>query len=321
MVSGGPVPTATTASVGIALFGDDAEDVNAEELLAEADMAMYEAKEGGRDRRAVYAAAGRQARIAARRTWVDRIGSALAEDRFTLEGQRIMSLTGDPRPRYELLLRMVGEDGDLIPPGAFLDAAERFDLIGDIDRWVLRRATDLLAEFEAAGTKASLEVNLSATSVSDAELAGVVAAELARTGVDPSGLVLETTENAAIVNVERARRFAAQVKALGCEFALDDFGAGFASFYFLKHLDFDYLKIDGEFIHNLTEDPTNRLLVRALVEIARGLGKRTIAEYVGDDETLELLRRLGADYVQGFHVGRPGPIDTRKTTRSGAAAH
>ncbi len=124
-----------------------------EELLAEADMAMYDAKEGGRDRRALYAAAGREARLAARRTWVDRIRAALAEDRFTLEGQRIVSLTGDPVPRYELLLRMVGEDGDLIPPGAFLDAAERFELIGDIDRWVLRRAADLLAEFEAAGTR------------------------------------------------------------------------------------------------------------------------------------------------------------------------
>ena len=176
---------------------------------------------------------------------------------------------------------MVGEDGDLIPPGAFLDAAERFDLIAEIDRWVISRAADLLARFEAAGIKASLEVNLSAESVLDPALPETIAAELRRAGADPSGLVLEMTETAALVNVERTRRFADAVREAGCEFALDDFGAGFASFYFLKHLAFDYLKIDGEYIHNLAEDPTNQLLVQALVDIARGLGKRTIAEFVG----------------------------------------
>ena len=128
------------------------------------------------------------------------------------------------------------------------------------------------------------------------------------------------TETAAMVNVERARRFAEAVHAMGCEFALDDFGSGFASFYFLKHLDFDYIKIDGEYVHNLPDDETNRLLVGALVDIARGLGKRTIAEFVGDDATLGLLRELGVDYVQGFHIARPGPIEvSRLESRQPAA--
>jgi diguanylate cyclase (GGDEF)-like protein/PAS domain S-box-containing protein len=316
----GPVPTGTTASVGVSLFGDDPHDVTGEELMAEADLAMYEAKEAGRDRRSIYKATDRRARIEARRTWVDRIKRALADDRFELEGQRIISLIGDDRPRYELLLRMVGEDGDLIPPGAFLDAAERFELIAEIDRWVLSRAVELLARFESVGVKAALEVNVSSASVLEPSLPEVIAAELQRSGADPSGLILEMTETAAVVNVERSRRFAEAVRELGCEFALDDFGAGFASFYFLKHLSFDYIKIDGEYIHNLPEDHTNQLLVRALVDIAHGLGRRTIAEFVGDEATLKLLRSLGVDYVQGFHIARPGPIEvSRLESRQPAA--
>jgi EAL domain-containing protein (putative c-di-GMP-specific phosphodiesterase class I) len=154
-----------------------------------------------------------------------------------------------------------------------------------------------------------LEVNVSAKSLTDDDLPGAIAGWLEEAGADPAGLVFEMTETAAIVNVEHAKSFAASVHALGCEFAIDDFGAGFASFYYLKHLAFDYLKIDGEFITDLPRNETNRLLVRALVDIARGLGKRTVAEFVGDAATLELLRELGVDYAQGFHVAMPGPID------------
>ena len=154
-----------------------------------------------------------------------------------------------------------------------------------------------------------LEVNLSAKSVTDPELPGAIAEWLEEAGADPAGLVFEMTETAAIVNVERAKDFAVSVRELGCEFAIDDFGAGFASFYYLKHLAFDYLKIDGEFVQDLPGNATNQLLVRALVQIAKGLGKSTIAEFVTDAATLELLRTLGVDYAQGFHVARPRPID------------
>ena len=204
---------------------------------------------------------------------------------------------------------MVAEDGSLIAPGNFLHLAERFDLIQEIDRWVVRRAIDLLAELEQAGRPTVLEVNLSAKSVTDPELPAAIAGWLDEAGVDPAGLVFEMTETAAIVNVERAKDFAVSVRELGCEFAIDDFGAGFASFYYLKHLAFDYLKIDGEFIQDLPANATNQLLVRALVEIAKGLGKHTIAEFVTDQATLDLLRTLDVDYAQGFHVARPRPID------------
>ncbi len=298
----------TSASIGIAPFPTQRNSITAGELLAEADIAMYDAKEGGRDRCVTYAASGQAALMAPRLDWVDRIRRALAEDRFVLHGQPILSLGGDHRPREELLLRMVDESGDLIPPASFLAVAERFDLIQEIDRWVVREAVALLARLERSGTRAALEVNLSAKSVTDAELPAMIETELARTGVDPSGLVFEMTETAAIVNVEQAKRFAISMRELGCEFALDDFGAGFASFYYLKHLAFDYLKIDGEFIADLRGSETNQLLVRALVDIARGLGKQTIAEYVGDAETLELLRDMRVDYAQGFHVARPRPV-------------
>ena len=309
---------AVTASAGVTLFPEQRGAVSAGELLVEADIAMYDAKEGGRDRYVVYATTGRAALMSARLDWVDRIRRALAEDRFVLYGQPILSLNGDQRPREELLLRMLDDSGDLIPPASFLAVAERFDLIQEIDRWVVRKAIGMLATLEQAGVSAALEVNLSAKSVTDVDLPAMIESELAIAKVNPAGLVLEMTETAAIVNVEQAKRFATSMRELGCEFALDDFGAGFASFYYLKHLAFDYLKIDGEFIADLRESETNQLLVRALVDIARGLGKQTIAEYVGDAQTLELLRDMRVDYAQGFHVARPRLVDEEALAHPGA---
>jgi diguanylate cyclase (GGDEF)-like protein/PAS domain S-box-containing protein len=299
----------TTASIGIAPFSDNPERLTAEELLVEADIAMYDAKEAGRDQVCVFdAASGRQARMEARLSWVDQIREALAEDRLTLHAQPIVPLTGDEPVHHELLVRMVGKTGELIPPGTFLYVAERFDLIQEIDRWVVRNAIALLAEHQRAGRDVRFEVNLSAKSITDPALPAVIAEELERAGADPRRLIFEVTETAAIVNLDRAKQFARSLRKLGCGFALDDFGAGFASFYYLKHLTFDYLKIDGEFIEDLPKSKTNQLVVRAVVEIARGLGKKTIAEFVGDDKTVELLRHYGVDYAQGFHVGRPKPI-------------
>ena len=151
-------------------------------------------------------------------------------------------------------------------------------------------------------------VNLSAKSVVDPELLEHISRELEAHGADGRGLCFEVTETAAVVNIDRARHFASLVAELGCEFALDDFGAGFASFYYLKHLAFDLLKIDGEFVTDLATSRTNQLVVKAVVDIARGLGKRTIAEFVEDAETLELLRGMGVDFAQGFYVAKPAPL-------------
>jgi EAL domain-containing protein (putative c-di-GMP-specific phosphodiesterase class I) len=173
---------------------------------------------------------------------------------------------------------------------------------------VLREATRLLANEQRAGSKLRLAVNLSAKSIGDPDLPEVIASELAAASADGTGLCIEVTETAAIVNVDRAKRFATRVSELGCEFALDDFGAGFASFYYLKHLPFDYLKIDGEFIQGICGSRTDQLVVQSLAEIAHGLGKRTIAEFVADRDALELLRSYGVDYAQGFFVAESKPL-------------
>jgi diguanylate cyclase (GGDEF)-like protein/PAS domain S-box-containing protein len=310
-------PRRVSASIGVALL--EGEALSGEEKLVEADIAMYDAKEAGRDRVVVYdSAQDRQVRMQARLAWADRIRDALEEGRFVLHAQPILALNGDEVPRHELLIRMRGMNDDLIPPGTFLYIGERFDLIQAIDRWVLGQAIELLAEHKHAGSRLHLEVNLSAKSVTDPKLLDFVAGELRNAGIDGRGLCVEVTETAAIVNVDRARRFAHQLADLGCEFALDDFGAGFASFYYLKHMVFDYVKIDGEFIRQLPESHVNQLVVQSVVDIARGLGKRTIAEFVGDDETLELLKQYGIDYAQGFYVARPGPLDDLDLTRRAA---
>jgi len=300
-----------TASIGIALFSDS-ERLSAEDVLVNADLAMYDAKEAGRDRAATYSSQERGAsRMKARITWAERIREALEEDRFTLYAQPIVKLADGEVRQHELLLRMIDERGEVIPPAAFLAVAERFDLMQDIDRWVVARAIRLLAEQTEAGQDVAFEVNISGSSTGDPELLMLIERELAETGVDPVNLVLEVTETTAVANIPRAQQFAARLAELGCRFALDDFGAGFGSFYYLKHLPFDLLKIDGEFVRSCTTSTTDQLLIRAAVDIARGLGKKTIAEYVGDEPTVELLRKLGVDYAQGFHIGRPGPLAAR----------
>ncbi len=305
----------TTASVGIALFPADPHGLASEELLVEADIAMYDAKEAGRDQACLFDAdSSRQLSLQARMTWAEEIRDALAEDRFTLFAQPIVPLQGGSH-RHELLVRMVSREGDIVPPGTFLPVAERFDLVQDIDRWVVNRAIELLGERARGGDDACFEVNLSAKSLGQVDLPGQIARQLAAHDVDPSRLIFEVTETAAIGNLDHAKQFATRLCELGCGFALDDFGAGFASFYYLKHLPFDYLKIDGEFVENLVESRTNQLVVQSLVTIARGLGKQTIAEYVGDQETVELLREYGVDFAQGLHLGRPCPVEEIEPAR------
>ncbi len=299
-----------TASIGIALFGDRPEELGAEELLAEADIAMYDAKEAGRDKLAVYdAQAPRHDRMETRLAWAQQIESALVHDQFVLHAQPILAVDESGERRYELLLRMVGDDGDLIPPGTFLYVAERHDLAGRIDRWVVRRALTLLAEQHRLGRDVSFEINLSAKSVNDADMLAFIADTIAELRVNPAKVIFEVTETAAIVNIAQAKIFVQGLRDIGCQFALDDFGAGFASFYYLKHLAFDYVKIDGEFIADLVGSHTNQLVVRSVADIAHGLGKRTIAEFVGDTSTIELLRQYGIDYVQGYFTGRPQPME------------
>ncbi len=297
-----------TASIGITTFESDSERT-AEELVVEADIAMYEAKEDGKNRASVFVR-GQDHRngMLARQSWVERLKEAIADQRFELVAQPVMGICASEIERYELLLRLRGDDGDLIPPGSFLYIAERFDLIQQIDRWVFAQAAEMLSRCQESGQDISLSVNMSGKTLSDSRVLEDLRAILNEHAIDPSRLIVEVTETAAIVNIDKAREVARGLRELGCRFALDDFGAGFASFYYLKHLEFDYLKIDGEFIKGLNQSATDQLVVQSVVQIAHGLGARTVAEFVGDDEAVERLRELGVDYGQGYHLGRPAPI-------------
>ena len=298
-----------SSSIGIALFVGD-EVISADELVVEADIAMYEAKDEGKDRYAVYDVARRRRhRSGIRESWSTRLERAIAHDGFVLHAQPIAAICGDATPAFELLLRLPDELGELILPGTFLHNAERLGLVEQIDRWVLERAVRHLHASHAQGCDLRLSVNVSGRTMGDPSLATHVAALLAAHPIPPDRLVIEITETAAITSIQRARELAHELRELGCMLALDDFGAGFASFYYLKHLRFDYLKIDGEFIRNLCVTPTDQLVVKAILTIAQGLGTRTVAEFVGDDETVELLRAFGVDYGQGYHLGRPRPLD------------
>jgi diguanylate cyclase (GGDEF)-like protein/PAS domain S-box-containing protein len=309
MVISDLVRAQVSASVGIALIEPGAE-VTVGELEVGADRAMYRAKAVGRSGYAFMVPddeAGRE--LAARRSWISRLRDSLDNDLFELQAQPIVTINGDGVPRYELLLRMRDEHNRLLAPSAFLDNAERFDLIGGIDRWVLGRAVHMLHDHHQAGNDINLTVNLSGKTMNDEAIVTDLAQMLQEHPIPRGALIVEVTETAAIVNIERAAALARELRALGCHFALDDFGSGFSSFYYLKHLEFDYLKIDGEFVANLVANPADQLVVRAVVDIARGLGSRTIAEFVGDDATVALLHDIGVDYGQGFHLGRPGPLE------------
>ena len=303
----GGMPFRITASIGVTAFQSD--DVTASEVLVNADLAMYAAKAAGRDRVVVYTPdEARKARAMAKLTWSQRIQDALERDRFVLHLQPILELASGKVRHGELLLRMRGDRGKLIAPGAFLPAAERFGLIHAIDRWVVQEAIRMIAG-ATPGQAPRLGVNLSGESVvGDPELLSMIERELDNAAVDPSNLIFEITETAAIANMTEATRFAQGLTNLGCSLALDDFGTGFGSFYYLKHLPVRYVKLDGEFIHNLPRNPVDEHMVRAIVGVAHGLGIQTIAESVADDETIQMLRTYGVDFAQGFHIGRPAPV-------------
>ncbi len=296
-----------TASIGIVMFPGPG--TTAGEVLAQADLAMYQAKELGRDRFHTYIhEKDWPAEIESRLNWRNRIHEALENDRFLLHAQPILDLSRNEVSQYELLLRMTTEDGKILFPAEFLDIAERSGSMAAIERWVVRQAIQLIAQQRLEGEEPCFEVNLSARAFAEPEMVPIIRHELAMAGVNPASLVFEVTETTAVKNVTQAQEFVASLKALGCRFALDDFGIGISSFYLLKHLPVDYLKIDGSFVRDLPGSPVDQHLVRMMAEVARGLGIKTIAEHVSDEETLRLLREYGVDYAQGYHVGRPGPV-------------
>ena len=240
--------------------------------------------------------------------WPSRLRRALDRDRFELHYQPIVALRDGGVSHYEALLRLADDPGGaLLAPGAFLPAAERYGLIGEIDRMVLARVARMLGR-DPSMAGVTIAINISALSVTDPGMLGFIARTLARHELAPGRLAIEITETAAISDMESARRFCAGVLELGCGLALDDFGAGFGSFQYLKQLPFSHLKIDGGFIRELPSSRTDQLVVRALARIVRGMGRETIAEFVGDERTIAMLRTYEVDYAQGFQIGMPGPL-------------
>ncbi len=299
---------AMTASIGIAMF-EASDDLRGENVLVNADVAMYDAKEAGRNQLALHVEGEpAQARMRGRITWAERIRVAIDEDRFELVAQPIVELASNTVTQFEVLLRMRGEQGDLIPPAAFLSTAERLGMIQEIDAMTVAKAIRAVAATGDAGGAPRVEINLSGVSMGDPAMLRTIERELSETGLDPGRVIFEITETAAIANIGRARDFSDELMRLGCQFALDDFGAGFGSFYYLKHVRFDILKIDGEFVRDCCSTTTDRLVIKAVVDIAQGLGKQTVAEHVGNDATVALLSDLGVTHGQGFHLGEPRPL-------------
>lgn len=278
-------------SAGLVLLDGDERSSSADALVA-ADIALFEAKRSGKGGIRTYRGAA-----AAGVTWLHRIRRALREDRFVLHGQPIVDLRTGAVTHRELLLRMRGDSGELIGPGAFIPIAEHFGLIGEIDRWVLRHG------LERARHGESVSINLSAFAISDPELLALV--EQAAPKLVEGQVILEITETAALGNLEEARHFVERLKEMRMAVAIDDFGTGFASFAYLKHLPADYVKIDAEFVREVATNPTDARVVEAVVNIAHGLGKLTIAEGIESGAAVAVLERLGVDFGQGFHLGAP----------------
>lgn len=292
-----------TISMGVALYPDHGQ--TAEEVVSHADTAMYQAKHGGKNCWRLYRPdLDQSASMLAQLGWNEKIQSALKENRFVLHFQGVHSSTTGTIGHYEALVRMIdpADSEILILPGNFIPTAERSGRIVDIDRWVMRAAIEKLAETPML---AGLAINISARTLNDPGLAKSINTLLTEFHVEPWRLLVELTETAALANMQDSERFISDIRTLGCTVCLDDFGVGFSSFAYLKHLSADILKIDGIFIRDLITSREDQVFVRAIVEVARGLGKKTVAEFVGDAETWQLLREIGIDYAQGFYLSRP----------------
>jgi len=298
-----------TASIGVVALDAGVRDVPW--VLRAADVACYMAKDRGRDRLQAYTAGDHSVREHhGQIQWVQSIRGALAEDRLCLYAQRIQPVAPGPAPLdYELLVRLIGPDGEEHPPGAFMPAAERFDLATEIDTWVARHAFRQLARHPEHLAALNLcHLNVSAQSLGDPRYRDLLEGLLDEYGIPGSKVCLEITETAAVRSLEEARLFIDRMHARGCWIALDDFGSGLSSFGYLKNLPVDLIKIDGLFVRDIADDELNRAIVEAINQIGGALGKRTIAEFVENDAVLAELRRIGVDAAQGYGVHRPCPF-------------
>jgi diguanylate cyclase (GGDEF)-like protein len=300
------------ASIGVMSIDKNSESIAS--VMSAADAACYSAKDAGRNR--VHVFGKNDAKLVERygqMQWARRVSEAIQKDRLTLFCQQIMPLTrkaGGSLAFIEILVRMKDEAGQLIPPGAFIPAAERYNLMTSVDRWVVKHTLEWLSENPCiAGLLGKCSINLSGQSISDPQFLAYLLDLLADSTVSSEKVCFEITETAAITNLSEATQFIALLKEVGCSFALDDFGSGLSSFAYLKNLPVDYLKIDGSFVKDIVDDPIDEAMVRSINEIGHVMGKETIAEFVENEQILDKLYEIGIDYAQGFGVYMPIPLE------------
>src|SRR5579862_6053974 len=290
-------------------------------VLSAADAACYMAKDKGRNRVQVYSPESDEVTLRqGEMEWVNRIHRALAEDRFCLYAQPVWATRGgDASPAYtEILLRLRDDPVGLVPPTSFIPAAERYHLMPAIDRWVISSAFAILARQIESRRAAPgvVAINVSGASIGDDDFLDFVQAQFLRYGVTHASVCFEITETTAVASLSKATQFMSALRALGCRFALDDFGVGVSSFTYLKHLPVDYVKIDGSFVKDMLHDPVDRAMVEAIHRIGHIMGKKTIAESVEDRAALDTLRAIGVDYAQGFGIAKPAPFGRLRQVRT-----
>ena len=303
--------TTIRCSIGVVVVTN--ENANVAELMSSADVACYSAKDMGRNQVHLYRDSDASMRHEEMK-WVSRISSAVEEDRLELFFQPIIGIGkeyGKSRGHYELLLRMRDEEGKLVGPDQFIPAAERYNLMSTIDRWVVREALSELADRSSDGqARYTIAINLSGTSLSEDRFLEYVVDELRTQNLPKGAVCFEITETAAISNLSRVIHFMQALKKLGCLFSLDDFGSGLSSFTYLKNLPVDFLKIDGQFISNVSEDLVDESMVKAISDVGRAMGIETIAERVETKQVLEKLGALGIEFAQGYYIARPASVRT-----------
>lgn len=291
-------------SIGIAMIEPGRH--SAEEVLAHADMACFDAKSHGRNRMHMYeeAAEGKK-EMAMDIGWFQHIKQIIEQDRFRLVYQPIVEVVHPDKESYEVLLRMPGPNGEMVLPSVFLPVAQRFGLMTDIDRWVIVHALKAQAEFRASGRDIVFSINLSGQSLEDVSMLQLIKDHLALNRLPPSRVIFEITEQSAMRYLDKAQHLIQGLVDIGCRFALDDFGTGFSSFSYLKQLPVDFIKIDGSFVKNMAQNAIDETMVLSIVQIARSLGKQTVAEFVPDEKTSAMLKASGVDHLQGYYLGAP----------------